>query len=51
MCCPNFANPIVEWKDKMIHRDINGIPWMWIEFAGMNDNDEVYSQWVGVFDK
>lgn len=49
MVYPVFATSILEWNDKMVHRDINGIPWMWIEVAGIDENG-VYSEWVGIFD-
>lgn len=47
---PVFATPVTEWIDKMVHRDVNGIPWMWIEFAGIDDDDQIISQWIGIFD-
>jgi hypothetical protein len=48
---PVFAEPITVWTDKMVCRDVEGIPWMWIEFAGMDDDDNMYSEWIGIFDK
>jgi len=46
---PMFPNQIKDWKDGMVHNDINGKPWIWFQFAGFDENGNVMSQWLSLF--